>query len=122
MRFTTLTVCSLTVLLAGGISAQANEIPSSQVGTEPLLVQDNVTMPIVLESSVLGTDKPATLIDTQKKSAQEIKTVAEAKPEVLIESPKQAEPPLVGQAGVEALRPKQAIVAQSSTNPQPSHS
>jgi hypothetical protein len=127
MRFTTLTVCTLTVLLSGGISAQASEIPSSQTGTKPLLAQDDVTMPVVLEKSLnanalsKNSAQPASIIDTSKKSAPLTQAVAEAKLETPAESLKQAEtaPQLVeNQAGAEALRPNQAI-AQSLTNTNP---
>lgn len=128
MRFTTLTVCTLTVLLAGGISAQASEIPVSQAATEPLPAQNDVTMPVVLEKSLnpailsKNSEKPAALIETPQKSVHETQTVAEAKLEIPAESPKQAEAAslLEGKAGAEALRPSpNQVIAQSSTNSKP---
>lgn len=55
MRLTTLTVCSLTVLLAAGIS-EASEIPTHQVATETSPAQEEATMPVVLEKSLKAID------------------------------------------------------------------
>lgn len=127
MRFTTLTVCTLTVLLATGISAQANEIPPDQAGTKPLLAQDDVTIPVVLEKRINAIAPPENsaiqpllqkaAIAPQQKSVHLTPPVAEAKLETPAESLKQAEsaPQLVAQAGAQALRPNQ-VIAQSSTN------
>jgi hypothetical protein len=130
MRLTTLTVCTLTVLLAGGISAQASEIPVSQAATEPLPAQNDATMPIVLEKRINTIAEPENsdikpllqkpAIALQQKEPNEIQTVAEAKQATIAESPKQTEaaPLLEGKAGAEALQPNQ-VIAQSSTNSNP---
>ncbi len=136
MRFTTLTVCTLTVLLATGISAQASEIPPDQAGTKPLLAQDDVTIPIVLEKRInaiclqqrcaIAPPENAerqpllqkSAIAPQQTSAHLTQTVAEAKPNVVAASSKQAETVTrleENQAGAEALRPN-PVIAQSSTN------
>lgn len=130
MRFTTLTVCSLTVLLAGGISAQASEIPVSQTATEPLPAQDDGTMPIVLEKRINTIAEPENseinpllqkpAIALQQKEQNPVQTVAEAKQATIAESLKQTEaaPFVANQAGAEALQPNQ-VIAQSSTNSNP---
>lgn len=132
MRFTTLTVCTLTVLLATGISAQASEIPPDKAGTKPLLAQDDVTIPIVLEKRINAIAPPEnaetqpllqkSAIATQQTSAHLTQTVAEAKPNVVAASSKQAEAVTrleENQAGAEALRPN-PVIAQSSIPSNPS--
>lgn len=47
MRFSAITVFTLTVLCAGGLSAQASDSPISQAGTEPPLPQNETTTPTV---------------------------------------------------------------------------
>lgn len=127
MRFTTLTVYTLTVLLAGVTSAQASEIPTHQAATEPLPAQDDATMPVVLEKSLKAIAPPENLeiqpllqkpaIALSQKSPPQVQTVAEATPEVLAENPKAKAAPqfVVNQASASALRPNQ-IIAQSSTD------
>ncbi|MEO8894200.1 MAG: hypothetical protein ABI417_22160 [Coleofasciculaceae cyanobacterium] len=145
MRLTTLTVCSLTVLLAAGISAQASEIPTHQIAIEPLPTQDDATMPVALEKSLNAISlqqrfaiakhpvrviappenlerqpllpKPA--VAPPQNPTLKAQTVAEATPKVLAESPKaEAALFMANQASAEALRPNQ-VIAQSSTDNNP---
>jgi hypothetical protein len=137
MRFPTITVFTLTVLLAGGLSAQASDNQIS-TGTESILLQEGMTTPTIpqmgreanIPSEALEQPLSVKAATSAQKSPlltaefnQNPQAVAENKVEVLAEasSPRLTETKKYAEAVLpkaEALRPNE-VIAQSATNASP---
>ncbi len=67
MRFPTVAVCTLTVLLAGGVTAQASESPSSGgSASEPVIPEKGVPSPIVTAKGIEAIAPPERLLEEQR--------------------------------------------------------